>query len=143
MRRRLVFIAPLAIIGLLLFIALGGMVVQLLWNWLMPSIFDVRQITWWQAVGLLALTRMLFGGFGRHGCGRSGMRRRIETGFRGANRATCDSFVLAMPGSSTYITRHEQQDPHPDRRARRHAGGGRGVLVACLDQRRRGCERRR
>ena len=78
MRRRLVFIAPLAIIGLLLFIALGGMVVQLLWNWLMPSIFDVRQITWWQAVGLLALTRILFGGFGRHGCGRSGMRRRIE-----------------------------------------------------------------
>jgi hypothetical protein len=78
MRRRLIFIAPLAIVGLVLFVALGGTLVQLLWNWLMPALFDVRQITLWQAIGLLALCRILFGGFGRHGCGRSGMRRRME-----------------------------------------------------------------
>ena len=53
--------------GIAIFIALGGVVVQLLWNWLVPSIFGVRQVTLWEALGLLALSRILFGGFGRGG----------------------------------------------------------------------------
>jgi len=61
----------------LVFIAVGGAIVQLLWNWLLPPIFGWRAITFWQAVGLLALCRILFGGLGRHGCYRSGMRRRF------------------------------------------------------------------
>ena len=39
-------------------------VVMLLWNWLMPAIFDLAVINFWQALGLLALARILFGGFG-------------------------------------------------------------------------------
>ena len=50
-----------------LFILLGGLVVQGLWNWLLPDIFGLRQITFWQALGLLALCRILFGSFGRGG----------------------------------------------------------------------------
>jgi hypothetical protein len=69
--------APMAIGALLLFIAIGGAVVQQLWNWLTPSIFGWRQITFWQAVGLLALCRILFGRFGGRGFGRSNVRRRI------------------------------------------------------------------
>jgi hypothetical protein len=69
--------APLAILGVLLFIVIGGTVVQLLWNWLLPDLFGWRQITFWQALGLLALCRILFGGFGRHGGSRSSVRRRI------------------------------------------------------------------
>ena len=56
----------------MLFIALGGEVVRLLWNWLLPPLFGWAQITFWQALGLLALCRILFGGFGLHGSGRSG-----------------------------------------------------------------------
>jgi hypothetical protein len=67
MRRRLIFIAPLAILGLALFAFIGGTVVQLLWNWLLPALFGFREITFWQAFGLLALSRILFGGFGLHG----------------------------------------------------------------------------
>ena len=37
--KRLIFIAPLAILGMLLFIAIGGEVVRLLWNWLLPPLF--------------------------------------------------------------------------------------------------------
>ena len=48
-----------------------------LWNWLLPPLFGLRQITFWQALGLLALCRILFGGFGRHGCYRSDIRRRM------------------------------------------------------------------
>jgi len=66
-----IFLAPLAICGLLLFIALGGAVVLQLWNWLLPPIFGWRQITFWQALGLLALCRILFGGFGGRGFSRS------------------------------------------------------------------------
>jgi hypothetical protein len=39
-------------------------VVMGLWNWLMPTIFEWRAITFWQALGLLVLCRILFGRFG-------------------------------------------------------------------------------
>jgi len=74
----LVFIAPLAILAMLLFIAIGGEIVLQLWNWLLPPLFGWRQITFWQALGLLALCRILFGGFGWRGSRRSSFRRRME-----------------------------------------------------------------
>ena len=76
--KRLIWIAPLGILGILLFVFVGGEVVRLLWNWLLPPLFNWRQITFWQALALLALCRILFGGLGMHGSGRSGMRRRME-----------------------------------------------------------------
>jgi len=76
--KKLILIAPLAILGMLLFIAIGGELVLLLWNWLLPPLFGWHQITFWQAIGLLALCRILFGGFGRHGSSRSNFRRRME-----------------------------------------------------------------
>jgi len=75
--KRLIFIAPLAIVGMLLFIAIGGEVVLQLWNWLLPPLFGWRQITFWQALGILALCRILFGGSGWHGSVRSNIRRRM------------------------------------------------------------------
>ena len=48
-----------------------------LWNWLMPAVFGLRTITWLQALGLLVLGKILFGGFHRHGggCGGRGWKR--------------------------------------------------------------------
>jgi hypothetical protein len=40
-------------------------VVMSLWNWLMPSLFGLGVITFWQALGLLVFSRILFGRFGR------------------------------------------------------------------------------
>jgi hypothetical protein len=74
MRRKWIFIAPVAILGMLLVAFIGGELVKLLWNWLLPPLFDVPQVTFWQALGLLALCRILVGGVGRHG----GYRRRTE-----------------------------------------------------------------
>jgi hypothetical protein len=77
-RKKWIFLAPLAILALLLFIVIGGAVVMQLWNWLLPSLFGWRQITFWQALGILALCRILFGGFGHHhGWNRSNFRRRM------------------------------------------------------------------
>ncbi len=76
--KRLFFIAPLAVLGMVAFIAIGGVVVQQLWNWLLPQIFGWRLISFWQALGLLVLCRILFGGFGFRGSGRHGMRGRMR-----------------------------------------------------------------
>lgn len=45
------------------FIFIGGFAVMSLWNWLIPSIFGLTTITWVQALGLLVLSKILFGGF--------------------------------------------------------------------------------
>src|SRR5688500_16311059 len=71
-KTRLLLIAPLAILGMLLFVAVGGALVSHLWNWLLPQLFGWPEITFWQAVGLLALCRILFGGYGFRGRDRSG-----------------------------------------------------------------------
>jgi hypothetical protein len=43
-------------------------VVMGLWNWLVPGVFGGHTITFWQALGLLILSKVLFGGFrGRPG----------------------------------------------------------------------------
>ena len=61
MRKRWIWLAPAAIAAMALFIALGGEVVRLLWNWLLPGLFGWQQIGFWQALALLALCRILFG----------------------------------------------------------------------------------
>jgi hypothetical protein len=81
MRKRLILLAPVVILVLLLFVALGGEIVRLLWNWLLPSLFGWREISFWQALGILALSRILFGGFGFHNSGRSSFRRRMSERF--------------------------------------------------------------
>jgi hypothetical protein len=76
MRRRWMFLAPAAIVGILVFTAVGGLVVRELWNWLLPSLFGWPALGFWQALGLLALCRILFGGFGGRGF-RPGYRRHM------------------------------------------------------------------
>ena len=78
MRKKLIWIAPLAILGMLVFIVVGGEIVKLLWNWLLPPLFGWRELTFWQALGILLLCRILFGGLGLRGTGGSGMRRRMR-----------------------------------------------------------------
>ena len=46
------------------FALLIGLIIMLLWNWLMPAIFGLVTINYWQAVGIIILAKFLFGGFG-------------------------------------------------------------------------------
>ncbi len=82
MRKKMIWIAPLAILAMILFVFLGGEIVLHLWNWLLPPLFGWRQLTFWQALGLLALCRVLFGSWGGHGAPRSHIRRRIDERIR-------------------------------------------------------------
>jgi len=60
-----------------LFVIVFGFLVMRLWNWLTPALFGWHVITFWQALGILILSKILFGGF-RGGPPRGwGWRRRM------------------------------------------------------------------
>ena len=48
-----------------------GWLLMLLWNWLVPALFHGPVIHFWQGVGILVLSKMLFGGCGFRGRGGS------------------------------------------------------------------------
>src|SRR4029077_8414068 len=77
MNKKWIFLAPAAILAMVLFVFIGGEIVRQLWNWVLPPLFGWRQITFWQALGMLALCRILFGGFGCHRGPRANVRRRV------------------------------------------------------------------
>ncbi len=59
------FAAKVGIVLFAIFVAfllagITGIVVMLLWNWLMPSIFGLREINFWEAWGLTWLCSLLF-----------------------------------------------------------------------------------
>jgi hypothetical protein len=88
--------APLAIVGMVLFAFIGGEVVKLLWNWLLPPLFGWRLLTFWQALGLLALCRILFGGLGGHRGPGPGFRRHRFRGCRNMTPEEREKFRKAM-----------------------------------------------
>jgi len=55
-----------------------GFAVQALWNWLVPMIFGLRTLTYWQAVGVIVLSKLLFGGFGASRGAGGRMRQRMR-----------------------------------------------------------------
>jgi hypothetical protein len=60
-------------------VAVFSFIVMSLWNWLAPAVFGARTITLWQALGILVLSKILFGGFrGRPGYGGHWRRRMNE-----------------------------------------------------------------
>ena len=72
--RRGFWIAKGVKILVLVAVVLGvvSFVVMSLWNWLVPTLFSGPVLGYWQALGLLVLARLLFGGLRPHGRGRGG-----------------------------------------------------------------------
>ena len=107
MRRKLLRGLRFALFGVLA-ISVVSFVFMSLWNWLTPAVFGWRAITFWQALGLLVLSRFLFGGFrGRMGYGAPWRRRMAERWeqmtpeerekFRHGMRGRCGQFGAAEP----------------------------------------------
>jgi hypothetical protein len=59
------------------FVAVFSTVVMLLWNALVPELFGGPVLGFWQAAGLLVLSRILLGGFGGPGGGPRGRWHRM------------------------------------------------------------------
>ncbi|HVM89779.1 MAG TPA: hypothetical protein VMT76_16450 [Puia sp.] len=76
--RKFLMILPMILIGIAVF---GGLV-MLLWNNVLAVVLHISTVTFWQALGILALSKILFGGFrgahwGRHKW-KQGMVQRWE-----------------------------------------------------------------
>jgi hypothetical protein len=91
-------------------IAALGWLVMALWNWLMPALFvGVHEVSYPQAMGLLVLSKVLFGGLRGHGCpARWHRHKRLEqmtpeerekfqTGMRGCCGGTSKHEDAGMP----------------------------------------------
>ncbi|MBG8554210.1 MULTISPECIES: hypothetical protein [Hymenobacter] len=88
-----------------LFVAVAGYVTMRLWNWLLPDLFNLPLISIWQALGLLVLSRILFGGWGgRKGRGgwarhRREWKQKVEARMAGLTPEEQEKFRQKMAGA--------------------------------------------
>ncbi len=74
------------VVKVIFFIILGmgiallvGYIVMRLWNWLMPELFGLQEVGYWQAVGLLILAKIFFGFGGGDGPGGSSKSKKTNS----------------------------------------------------------------
>jgi hypothetical protein len=91
------WIALVAPPAMVLFAWIFGEVVMHLWNWLVPGLFGWHAITFWQALGLLVLCRILVGGMGGGG-GRGSRRRRAKEQWESLTPEEREAFRQRMAG---------------------------------------------
>ncbi|WP_187632065.1 MULTISPECIES: hypothetical protein [Hymenobacter] len=109
---------------ILLFVALAGYVTMHLWNWLLPALFNLPLIGFWQALGLLVLSRILFGGWGRGGKGHKGWARhrrqwkhKMESRMAGLTPEEQEKFRQKMEGVCTGPAWMRRRSTEPDQPA--------------------------
>jgi len=61
---RITIYSILGVLGAAAIGVLFGFVIMWLWNWLMPALFGLKTITYWQGVGIFILAKILFGAIG-------------------------------------------------------------------------------
>lgn len=78
MKKRRWIRGPLIGLKIIAVVFLTSLLIMWLWNILVPQIFSGPVITYWQSMGLLVLSKLLFGGFGRGFRGRHHYDHRDE-----------------------------------------------------------------
>jgi hypothetical protein len=86
----------IAAIGILA-VTVFGFVVMSLWNWLAPAVFGLHTITFWQGLGILVLSKILFGGF-RGGPGRGKHWGRMKDRWEAMTPEEREKFRQGMAG---------------------------------------------
>jgi hypothetical protein len=109
MRKKWYWIAPIAIAAITLLMYLGGEVVMHLWNWLLPPLFGWHTLTFWQALGLLVLSRILFGRLGGRGPGGGRWRRRWDEKFEHLTPEERERFKQGMRGRCGWGAREQTE----------------------------------
>jgi hypothetical protein len=75
-----------------------GFVIMHLWNWLMPALFGLHRITFWQGLGLFVFAKILFGGFHRHGGGRRHWKEHMQERWVQMSPEEREKFLAGMRG---------------------------------------------
>jgi hypothetical protein len=109
-KRRFIFI-PLAAIA---FLSLISFVVMNLWNYLLPEILHVGFISFWQAMGIFVLCKILFGfGKGHRGMGGPWARHRMEERFRNMSPEEKEKFKEQVKNYQCGWKRYDRDSRHP------------------------------
>lgn len=98
MRKKWYWMAPVGIAAVVLLTFIGGEVVKYLWNWLLPPLFGWHALSFWQALGILVLSRILFGRLGGHGGSGARWRRRWEEKYEHLTPEERERFRQGMRG---------------------------------------------
>ena len=93
---RLVKFIPLFIAGMAVF----GLALMALWNWLMPEIFGLPRVGYWQALGLFLLSKFIFGGFFGGGAGSTPWKHRMRERLRRMTPEERERFLASMSSDS-------------------------------------------
>ena len=70
-------IALFILIGAAAVVVFGG-IVMLLWNNVLAQVVNVQPVTFWQALGILLLAKILFGGWKGGGSGRQHWKHKMQ-----------------------------------------------------------------
>jgi hypothetical protein len=99
------------VVMIVLAVIVFGYIVMHLWNWLMPSIFGLREITFAQSLGILLLSKILLGGFHRHGHHGGGWKRHMEERFAHMSPEERERFRAGMRGRRWCSPRTPAEQP--------------------------------
>jgi len=103
------------LVGVVIVAIVAGFVVRGLWNALIPQIFGGPLITYWQGLGLLVLSKILFGGFHRHGGGSRGRgrwREQMRDRWEHMSDEEREKFRAGMAGRRGWCSRRPME-PQP------------------------------
>jgi Ca2+/H+ antiporter, TMEM165/GDT1 family len=82
-RRKLLFIIPIGLLAIAGFLGIFGGIVMLLWNNVLAVVLHISTIRFWQAVGILILSKILFGGFRGAHFGRHQWKQKMQQRWEG------------------------------------------------------------
>lgn len=88
-----------------------GWFVMLLWNAVLPAATGWHVLTYWQAVGLLVLSKILFGGFRGRGAYGPRARRRMLERYDAMSPEERERFREGLRSRCGRSTPHEQPAP--------------------------------
>lgn len=99
------------------FLALISFIVMQLWNNLMPAVLHTGTVTYWQAMGLFVLSKLLFG-FGRgHGFGGHWKRGELKKRLMNMTPEEREAFRTKMQRrwrTDYFGPQNEAQQPQPE-----------------------------
>ena len=73
--KKVIKVIAMVILGILVFL-LANYLLMRLWNWLMPDLFGVGTVSYWQALGIFVLAKLLFGFGGGGGKSKGGSHKK-------------------------------------------------------------------
>ncbi len=109
------------IVLVVLALTVFGFVTEHLWNWLMPAIFGLKKISFLQGLGLVVLSKILLGGFHKHGGGPRGWKREMGERWARMTPEEREKFRAGMkgrrgcwPGGEGWDARRGGWGPRPE-----------------------------